>query len=60
MLGILATGTPVDAVIAAVESAEGMATAVMAGAGGIMVTLAIIGGLWTLGRRWAGRAARGG
>lgn len=51
---------PTDAIVSAVEASEAMAQTVMTAAGGIMVALAILGGLWMLGVKWSRRAAKGG
>ena len=53
-----ATG-PEDAVNAALGGVETSATAVIGTAGAIIVGLAILRGLWSLGAKWAGRAASG-
>lgn len=65
-LCILATGSaahaqtgPETAVNAAIAAVSDSAESVINTSGGIIVTLAILAGLWALGARWVGKAAAG-
>lgn len=53
-------GSPTDAIVSALGDVQSQGSTVMASAGAIIIGLAVLGGLWRLGARWARRAASGG
>lgn len=57
---ILATSTVVDAVLTSIDTVQSQATWLMTTAGGVIVSIAIMAGLWELAVRWSNAAASSG